>query len=426
MRTLIPARLAVLLAVPLALLGMPSPAAACEQRTFSIQLTNLVVNDVTPFYYAEEGDDAGPEFVVAALGGVCPPDEGGQVDYDTPPSGTNPAEASPVEVLGDYQRTSGFSTFAANGVSRDEVDVPLHDDTTAEDTAAETFTVQLSNARGLGATMGTPSSAPFFIVDEEGPHRARFVAGAATVFENREVFESEALRIPVLRAGPEGGSVTFSVNAPNDASEGEVVPQNGEVQFREDGRLGFVRVSVDDDQIDEPNEVFTISLGVGGDAPATFELTVDDNDLPGGGDEDDVAPVAWFHHPRHGETYRQGSFGADSIHLFVREEPLHSSSRIAWGKIALRKKMRSGACKWWKNGGWRAGACGVQKWVGVGTHFNDGGRELFIYTAYPSLTPSIGTRVRNYTVFGRGSDISGNRSPLRVGDNISTFEVRPR
>jgi len=401
---------------------MPDPALACVERTFSVQLSDYVISDVGPFYYSEEGaNDSAPEFAISAVGQVCPPDESGQVDYNTS-GGT--ATASPVALLGDYQAASGTATFATNNDRREEVQVTMHEDSVAEAGVAETFNVSLSNVRGLGANPGSPMTAPFFIVDDEGDHRARFVFGSTSVQENREVFDPDPIKIPVLRAGPASGQITFSVSPSN----GEVTPTDGTVDFRPDGRMGFVEVRVHDDDLDEPNEDFTIHL----DGPAieggTFRLTVDDNDLPGGGDEDQIAPKVWFHHPKHGERYRKGSFGADSIHTFVTERPDHAPIRIDWAEVALRKQNRNGNCRWWHAGSWVADACSERRWFRVSNRVNGftESKVLFIFENYPSLQPSMGTRIRNYTVFTRAADVAGNLSRLEVGDNVATFEVTRR
>jgi hypothetical protein len=398
---------------------MPDPALACAERTFSVQLSDYVISDVAPFYYSEEGtNDSAPEFVISAVGQVCPPNESGQVDYNTS-GGT--ATASPVALLGDYQAASGTATFATNSDRREEVQVTMHEDSVAETGVAETFHVSLSNVRGFGANAGSPMTAPFFIVDDEGDHRARFVFGSTSIQENREVFDPDPIKIPVLRAGPASGQVTFSVSPSN----GEVTPADGTVDFRPDGRMGFVEVHVHDDDLDEPDEDFTISLGGASIEGGTFRLNVDDNDLPGGGDEDQIAPATSFHHPKHGDRLAKGSFRADTIHAFVSERPDHRVNQIDWARIGLRKKKTNNNCSWWGGNSWQGGPCGQPKWLQPTEEILNYSttRALYTYTEYPSLRPSQGTRIKSYGVYVRASDVAGNVSRLDVGQSVAIFEV---
>ncbi len=142
--------------------------------------------------------------------------------------------------------------------------------------------------------------------------------------------------------------------------------------------------------------------------------------------EDLEAPRAWFHHPKHGKRYAKGSFNADTVHVFAKDNAGRRAIDSTGTVLAMRKKMTNGSCRWWKGGAWRTGTCASPKWFVLTTRYWDAGRWFYPYDDYPSLRPSVRTRIAKYTVFTRSTDRTGNRSRLVTGESRNSFEVRRR
>jgi len=389
------------------LLLEPSPARAATCEGASIYLWGFpsLTADKPPFlYYTPEKDGNTPFEVTAFVG--CGGTTTYRATYDTPPGSPNPADA------GDYERVTGRPEFYApqdHAVITKTFQVPIHDDAALEP-LAETVSIELSELSS-GADPGTPSKAPLYIVDDEGPERVRFVTSSMTVGEAAGV-----VRIPILRAGAMDGGVSFSVSPASD-----VTPTSGNVQLAPDGRFGIVSLNVADDSQSEAVETLSVSLSGAAVEGGTFSLTITDNDGGSGGDT--IAPHAWFDHPRHDSRYSRDDPRLDSIDLFVTDDS--GRTAIASARAALRKKLKAGGCRWWNGSRWQPGACSSVEWFALSTHLADGAREVFIHTTMPAFAASVGPAapVRNYRVYGRATDDSGNTSSLVTGDSRNTFEV---
>jgi hypothetical protein len=390
------------------LAARPAEAATCagaEGAAIYLWGFPRLMADKPPFFYYTPEKDGNAPFEVTAFVG-CGGTTTYRATYDTPPGSPNPADA------GDYERVTGRPEFYApqdHAVITRTFQVPIHDDAALEP-LAETVSVELSELSS-GADPGTPMKAPLYIVDDEGPERVRFVTSSMTVGEAAGV-----VRIPVLRAGALDGGVSFSVSPASD-----VTPTSGNVQLAPDGRFGIVSLNVADDSQSEPVETLSVSLSGGAVEGGPFSLNVTDNDGGSGGDT--IAPHAWFDHPRHGVRYSRDDPLLHSIELLATDNS--GRTAITGARAALRKKLKAGGCRWWSGTRWQAGACSSVEWFALTTRLADGAREVFVYTALPHFAPSIGhdARTRNYRVYGRATDDSGNTSPLVTGDSRNTFEV---
>ncbi len=396
---------ASIVAVAATVLALPAPASA--DRCASIgtaRFTGMEYGRGIPYLFvAEEGTNE--NFTVRVDGDTCL-GENGTVRWDTRP-GTATEGTDYDDTTGQF----GFDVRSRHEIFEQADTVPTNEDTNVE-AAAETLDLYLTASGSPQPRVETPK-VPMFIVDDDGATRARFAFSQMTWEEF-----AGTLRIPVLRAGSaSSGTVNYSITPQtNDYSGGST----GQVSFN--GRLGTINFTLVNDDVEEPEERFTVTLsGTTIDSPSTFTVIVPPSDA---GQGDTTPPRAWFHHPKHRKQYRQGSFNADTIHLFADDNSGHQ--QVTSAQLALRKKMRNGNCKYWKRGAWRLGSCARPKWFPATTRYADLGRWLYIYTAYPSLRPSVGTRIANYTVYGRATDASGNRSRLIRGENRNTFEVTRR
>lgn len=403
---------ATALAVVSALMFAASPATAarrCAGGASSLSLRSFAQATQPYFYFTPESGDG--TFVV---GGAI--DRGNAFASYTTPSGS-PLGATPGS---DYTSVSGTITFE-NDVNdclavQESRDVPVTNDSQIDAGGVEELivSIQVQNA-SAGVTQ-----APMYIVDDEGPVRVRMPEPAQLSISEPLGSGSSTARIPVLRAGSGGGTVTWSINDPGN----DVSPDSGTLGT---GIFQQIQLSITNDTADEPNETLTLTLSAQSPAQVegdnTFSLTILDTDSGGGGGGggDNVPPDAWFHHPKHNRTYGFNTFLANTIHLFATDN--EGEPNITGGQLAIRKKMNGGACKWWKGGRWRNGGCTRPKWIGLGSGFDDGTRRFWAYARYPTLAPSVGTRIRNYQVLGRAFDTDGNRSPLETGDNRNTFEI---
>ncbi|MDQ3954212.1 MAG: hypothetical protein M3285_01495, partial [Actinomycetota bacterium] len=100
-------------------------------------------------------------------------------------------------------------------------------------------------------------------------------------------------------------------------------------------------------------------------------------------------------------------------------------------QMALKKKLRSGRCKWWTKVDWVAGPCRDLTWVGMRSNPKlyppkDNGELLHFVRNPDGLVPSMGTKVKSYTIYSRARDLGGNTEQgFEFGRNRNVFEVRP-
>lgn len=400
----------------------PDPAiASCPELVvnlagFPVPNPNPTLPPDVPFYYVPENGDVA-EFLIFPKGHLCT-GQTGQLDYQT-----SPDSATNTPVVGDYADpvpNPGTVTYTSGNPQPEPVEFSINDDATEDSVGAEVLTVRLQNARG-SENMGlvAPTSAPYYIVDDEGASRATFIGGPLSVPEYRD----GPVRVPLLLAGALDSTVQYHVSP--DPSEYISSPADGDVAFSPNGRLGTISLNPVDDTLDEPDKTFTVMLtGVGTQGQSSFQVTVRDNDTGGGGG-DQLAPATSFHHPKHGDRLARGSFRADTIHAFVAERPDHDVEAIDWARLGLRKKMTNNNCLWWGGNSWQGGPCGEPEWLQPTEAIlqYSSTKALYTYTEYPSLRPSQGTNIKSYTVYVRASDVVGNVSQLEIGQSVNTFEV---
>jgi hypothetical protein len=171
-----------------------------------------------------------------------------------------------------------------------------------------------------------------------------------------------------------------------------------------------IELQVVNDSAAEGDETLRVELSggaVGG--ISSTRVTIVDNE------SDFAAPRSRLHHPKHDRTYRRTDYRLREIHVFTNDDP----SGVVTAEMALRKKKRSGACAWWGRSGFVAGPCGSPRWIGM-----EQVNPSFYLFRLPKLKPSIGTPVKNYTMYSRAADGAGNvESAMRVGKNANRFEV---
>lgn len=203
------------------------------------------------------------------------------VDYAVATVGTNTA-TSPDDYIAD----AGTLTFA-DGVTQQTITVTLADDDVFEGT--EEFSVTLSNIQN-GAVLGSQVVTTVTIQDNE------FDNQPGTFFFNRVNYsgnEGDAtIDVTIVRSFGAAGIVTVDVGSADGSAVGgmdfNVVSET--LQYQEGDRSAVFSIALLEDQEDEGNETFTLTLtNPGGGAllgnPQTVTVTIADNDGDtGGGD----------------------------------------------------------------------------------------------------------------------------------------------
>jgi hypothetical protein len=372
-----------------------------------VALAEYTDSSIGPFYFAGEGTDA--LFSIIEIS---------QPDCYVTPQATYRAEGGTATNGSDFVLPEGQR--AVDG--QVEIDFPITDDSESlvEPAVEEAVVVLEANA-----SVQRPSRVPLYIADADGASRVTLYRDVVSQIENEM-----SVRLPVFRAGPAGApiSVDYTIT-PGSATPGDdyQAPTEGTLSFPADARLQFIEFSILDDPAPSPEpleETIQISItpptGVISEEPSSMTFTILDDD------QDTTKPVTRFHHPREGVIYAYGDYRLREMHVFGKDEGL---SGIVGIEMALRKNKRNGTCAWWTPGsGFVAGPCSTSARVWM--PMEDGGPGVenwpYFYTRdFPRLTPSMGTRVRNYTAWCQGIDGAGNReSTFARGRNLSTFEVR--
>lgn len=366
----------------------------------------------SPFYSAPEGDgatvtitvtpgDCGGEQAQAAFttqdGTALAPSDYGAVSGGTPPLCRDSHPEYCIGADPEYQ-----------------VVVPTEVPGGGTERAVESLWFRLTSAtRGLA----DPSLAPIHIIDRDGPARASLeptVDGSGAVTYARSESFSKAL-IPVFLGGSsEPGSVAFTVEphpaAPATLGEDYVVSAPSPLTIGPD-RVGFIEIGILDDKVVESPESVVITLMGPTEGPESTAFTILD-------DEENVAPRSRFHHPRQNWKYNKADYRIREFHIFAKDE---GGSGVVAAELALRRNLRSGKCAWKTKSGWQKKDCDNKTWLP--TKFDDVG-ELFYYRM-PQLKSSVGTRIKDYTAFGRAIDGAGNvEREFTKKRNMNTFEIR--
>ncbi len=352
-----------------------------------------------PFYFAAEDDGVG-RFQIDAGADVC--NETVAVRYGTR-DGTAFAPS-------DYDAVEGKARIVVWHLgSRWIVEVPLVADGVVE-AAAESFRVALSAPDN--GSLREPSSAPFFVVDVDGPARASLGETSATVSET-----ARTISLVVFRAGAAdaGLTVPFTVEpsgaAPATAGDDFVVESGSPLTFGAGERAAVIEISIVQDDLTEPDETLRVTLEE--DAPdTTRSATVT---LLSG--QDSRPPRSRFHHPRQGWTYAADDYRIRELHVFTGDG---EGSGVIEVELALRRTAKSGACAWWNGERFVAASCTEKTWLPTG-EYEPG---AFYFYRLERLEPSAGSMIKNYTAFARARDASGNiEGEFENGENRNTFEI---
>lgn len=306
-------------------------------------------------------------------------------------------------------RTVRFST----PVEQAEVYVPLVDDGIQED--IETVALSLQDPTD-GMVVAFPGAAELSIIDDDGPSRAGFERPSYSVFESRSSVE-----VWVIRSGSDlsPASVGYATSDGSAVAGQDYTPKSGTLEFSAGQRSKRIAVPLIDDQTDDGDVEFQLTLS----DPSGAELTTSVANITVRDDEgaipaDTTPPYTAFHQPLHDKRYRPKQ--AKEFLVFMQDD--EQGSGMERVQVALRKKLISGNCSWWTGTRFRRGPCSKVRWSREkGDYFTD--VALFTVT---KLKPSVRSNgIRFYTAYSRGIDKVGNvQSVLDRGQNRNDFEVR--
>ncbi|MGH2787108.1 MAG: Calx-beta domain-containing protein [Actinomycetota bacterium] len=408
------AGLAALMAVAwIGAVAPPSPA--CANKLVYLQLDDYEHRSGAyhPFYWAYEGQGS-TAFTVERTGDVCD-ERGASVAYEV----RNVSAQSGSDFGATNGRTKElFDPHFAPPPHRDTVGVPLVDDATPE--PVEEATVVLSDPQEPegGAHLGVPSSAPLYIVDDDAPaDEFGFAKPSYSYLE----WQTD-VAIPVFRSGPATGSATMTYAIKHGTTDdGDFIDNTQGLTFDAGQRLKLVRISIINDGTTEPDESFTVTLtgpGAGGTTSTVVTIVNDDTG-------ETQRPETKFHHPRHRHDYRANDWRVQiAWHIFARDS---GGSEVARIQVALRKKMKSGSCSWLAGRRFASGPCSAKRWLTVRERTQLQQHQyqwLYVYDPKPKLQPSAGSSIRNYKIYSRATDGSGNvENRFESRRNANTFEV---
>ena len=411
-RTVSAARLLIVLASSLlaigALPGSPARTAEAECTTTDFRSGHIGIwlgglppqAPVTdPFYFAAEDQGVG-RFQINAGADVC--GESASVRFDT----SDDTATAPS----DYGDVGGRATIVVYHLGSPRiVEVPIVADGVAE-AAVEAFRVILSAPSN--GTLRDPPSAPFYVIDADGPTRASLGTTAETVEET-----DGSIRLVVFRAGPDDAPLTLPFEiapegtAPATPGEDFVVETASPLTFAAGERAVTIDLSIVQDELDEPDESLRITL----DETATTTTRSATVTLLSGTDA--RPPRSRFHHPRQGWTYDAEDYRIRELHVFTGDG---QGSGVVEVEVALRRTATDGDCAWWNGTRFAPASCRAKTWLATGM-YEPG---AFYYYRLDPLGPSVGTRVEHYTAYARAVDASGNlQRVFEVGENRNTFEI---
>ena len=383
----------------------------------------------TYFYAGAEGETA--VATVSVRPGDCVP--GGVSGR-----GTYVTENATALAGTDYTSASGQTPLLCNDLDSnpeycpldrprwERVSLPLLNDSVTE-AALESFRFKITSG-----TVGVdiPSNAPVYTIDTDGPQRFSLepnTTGSGPVaYERGEFSSGSAISLPIFRAGPASGVATVSLTTAGDgvhpATPGQDYEVPPTVAFADGQRLAWAAISIDNDTIDEENETLRLSLTNPGEGELVSSTTVTllDNDTEGPPTPEEGAPPGRLHHPREGLKYPQNYPYVREIHIFT--QAYEDEFPVFRAELALRKSLKNGSCRWWNGNSFVAGNCEEVRWFGG---LQKPSEDYFRYRMKEKLPLSVGqsSKVRDYMMWGRWWDQAGRESKLRVGRNLSRFEI---
>lgn len=397
-----------LLALGLALVSLPAvPAGAKCADVYSTMAMGPFPADApatTPLFYSPEGLNG--SFNVRWTGLACGQPLKVNAEYADAPGSA--AEGS------DYQLPEGRTPDVCEAGCPEGTDAtitfPMVNDGDASEGVAESFTIALSNP--VGGTLEQPSTAAFVIVDDDG-------AASRVAFDDLSYSQSETydtLAVPVWRAGPAVGSLQLSYTVGPGPGNGAVVNEDYTVRspnplvFGPNDRVEMITLAVVNDKQSEPEETVQVDLQ-GGAAPSTKVVAIRDN-------EENVPPTSRLHHPRHRWKYKKSDYRIREVHIFSHDNT--GGAGVVGSQLALRRNMGNGSCAWLTKKGWEKKDCQNREWLP--SRYDDVGRLWRV--RLKQLKSSVGTKIKNYTVFSRAIDGAGNiEKEFKEKRNANTFDV---
>lgn len=378
-----------------------SEAGACAGSLYYFNEMASQSHQSSRFYFTTEGSTLA--FTVTRSVHDCTP-ETGTATYTTIDGG--------AVAPGDYATQSNTFSYSVPGAFHEMQDrsgqITTQQDLTEE--GLETFSLYLQSM--TGGSPGTPRQVPAYVIDDDAASpNFEFQPGASF-----GQLEGTTIQIPVFRSGADvsqdniGFTISSATADPEDYS-----PATGSVAFGDGQRVSTLAIDLADDGQQEPDETIQVTLDGSGSGTQQATVTIlDDTAVT----TETTNPRSRFHHPRHDLVYSYGDYRIREMHVFASD----NLSGVKYVQMALRKKMTSGRCRWWKSGGFMRGPCKQKIWFKLKPPAYPDGPYYF---RAPKLVPSKGTSVRYYTGFARAMDEAGNQEVLfTTGRNANTFEVK--
>jgi hypothetical protein len=394
--------------------AQPAPASACLSGHGGVLLAGFPADVGSLFYAALEGQATNATVRVTPgcfhLGEIArvqaqyraDPGTATADDYNVPP-GQTPTICADIDSVPE----------ACGDPPHWLVSLPMNTDVASED-AVERFTFRLTgrvlipgSTGAFGPPLSIPSAASVYVIDTNGAPRVTLEPGVS--YSRSESYP--VIRIPVFFAGGAGAApFTVQPGAQNPATPGEDFQVVGSSVSPAAG-VGYITINIMNDKLGEGPETLTISLN-GGVQQASTTLTIEDN-------EESNKPSSRFHHPRQGWRYKKSDYRIREVHIFTQDNP--GGSGVTATQFALRRNMKNKDCFWLTRGGWKKQDCNNREWLG--TQWDPIG-ELWRYRL-KQLKSSVGTKIKDYTAFGRAIDGAGNvESDFVKKRNANTFEIK--
>lgn len=184
----------------------------------------------------------------------------------------------------DYVANSGTLNFA-DGVTSQTITIAISEDDLDE--VDENFTVSISNATG-GASLGSTTMSTVTILDnDEPPVPGTFEISPVGPSVNED---ANTVTLTVNRTGGSDGAVTVDfTTADGSANAGsDYVATSGTLNFADGVTSQTITVSINDDDLDENNETFTVTISnptggadLGNATVSTVSIIDNDEFLPG-------------------------------------------------------------------------------------------------------------------------------------------------
>jgi hypothetical protein len=193
------------------------------------------------------------------------------------PVTVNYATANGTAIAGsDYATTSGALTFAPFDVS-ETFTVPVTNDSLFE--ASETVNLTLGNP--VSATMSSPTTGVLTIVDNDLPPEVHFSLGSYSVAESAG---TALITVTLSAASGQTATVSYATANVTALAGSDFTTANGVLTFPPPATSKTIGIPITNDNTDEPNETFHLTLSAPLGATITganpVAVTILDDDLP--------------------------------------------------------------------------------------------------------------------------------------------------